>query len=318
MSTATDGAPASAPPRPELWRALGALVGPPTPDREPLARALELGPLPSPAEFTELFVLQLPPYASIYLGPEGMLGGEARDRIAGFWRAVGRTPPAEPDHLAVLLGLVAALGEEGEGKAAATGSDAEADRRQGRSRAPLVRHAGQALLREHLIPWLPPYLLKVEQEGASFYRRWAELLLQALEEGVAGTEGDDGAAAADHAGAPEPGTEEPTGSGPFDDLPDFLLTPARSGLILTRGDLLRSSRSRGLPLRIGERRFSLKAMLGAALDETLAWLGEEARAWEERHRRWAHLDGPWARRWEDRARMTRILLEEAAAGPSGP
>ena len=36
-----------------------------------------------------------------------MLGGEARDRIAGFWRALGLVPPPEPDHLAVMLGLYA-------------------------------------------------------------------------------------------------------------------------------------------------------------------------------------------------------------------
>lgn len=285
---------------PELWRALGTLVGPPTPAREPVARALELGPLPSPAEHTELFVLQLPPYASIYLGPEGMLGGEARDRVAGFWRAVGRTPPAEPDHLAVLLGLLAALAEEGGGA----------------PRAPLVRHAAHALLAEHLMPWLPPYLLKVQEEGAPFYRAWAKLFVQALEGTTAGRAKEDGTEGVDppeegwDAHAPAPGAD--------DALPDLLLSPARSGLILTRADLLRASRKRGLPLRIGERRFALEAMLGAAPDETLSWLVEEADAWAVRHRGWRHLDGPWARRWEDRARATRRLLAEVARGALAP
>ena len=47
----------------------------------------------------------------VYLGAEGMLGGAARDRVAGFWRALGLVPPAEPDHLAALLGLAAALAD---------------------------------------------------------------------------------------------------------------------------------------------------------------------------------------------------------------
>jgi TorA maturation chaperone TorD len=60
-------------------------------------------PGPQAHEHTEVFGLQLYPYASVYVGPEGMLGGEARDRIAGFWRVLRLTPATEPDHLATLL-----------------------------------------------------------------------------------------------------------------------------------------------------------------------------------------------------------------------
>ena len=79
------------------------------------------------------------PYASVYLGAEGMLGGEARDRVAGFWRALGLVPPAEPDHLAALLGLYAAL------------ADAEEPRRTSRPAAAPAQ-ARRALLHEHLLP----------------------------------------------------------------------------------------------------------------------------------------------------------------------
>ena len=40
-----------------------------------------------------------------------MLGGEAADRVAGFWRALGREVPGEPDHLSALLGLYAGLAD---------------------------------------------------------------------------------------------------------------------------------------------------------------------------------------------------------------
>ena len=96
----------------EVFRALAALCEPPGPQTGTLAAALGLdGPVPDEAGHTELFLFQLYPYASVYLGPEGQLGGPARDRVAGFWRAVGLTPPAEPDHLAALLGLLAALAD---------------------------------------------------------------------------------------------------------------------------------------------------------------------------------------------------------------
>jgi hypothetical protein len=38
-------------------------------------------------------VLNCPPYAAVYLGAEGGFGGEAADRVAGFWRAIGVPPP---------------------------------------------------------------------------------------------------------------------------------------------------------------------------------------------------------------------------------
>ena len=112
--------PARRPGRPHERRPLGAAARAGRrgrqPRRRPLRRppALGLDPV-SDAEHTDAFVLNCPPYASIYLGPQGAIGGEGADRVAGFWRAIGITPPAEPDHLAALLGLYARLGEAAAG-----------------------------------------------------------------------------------------------------------------------------------------------------------------------------------------------------------
>src|SRR4029453_9462546 len=96
----------------ELFRALAVLVEPPDrPGAARVAEALGLGGAPEASAYTELFVFQLYPYASVYLGAEGMLGGEARDRVAGFWRALSLVPPAEADHLALMLALYARLCE---------------------------------------------------------------------------------------------------------------------------------------------------------------------------------------------------------------
>src|SRR5829696_8795920 len=122
----------------ELFRALGAFIEPPHDGTGALADALELGAVPDPADYTEVFVFQLYPYASVYLGAEGMLGGEARDRVAGFWRALGQLPPAEPDHLSVMLALYARLVEIEE-------NEPDAARRAG------WRGARKAFLWEHLL-----------------------------------------------------------------------------------------------------------------------------------------------------------------------
>src|SRR5581483_7889566 len=76
----------------ELLRALGAVADSPAAARA-VAAALGLDPV-SDDEHTEAFVLNCPPYAAVYLGPDGALGGEGADRAAGFWRALGLTPPA--------------------------------------------------------------------------------------------------------------------------------------------------------------------------------------------------------------------------------
>jgi hypothetical protein len=225
-----------------------------------------------------------------------MLGGKARDRIAGFWRAVGRTPPTEPDHLAVLLGLFGSLVEE-EGD----GAEEEGDGAEEAGRAPneaLARHARDALLREHLIPWLFPYLLKVEEVGGAFHRGWARLLSQALEEEAEGLDPT----------ADLPAHLAAVPAEPLDSLTDQVLTPVRSGLILTRADLARASRERGLPLRIGERRYALRNMLQAAPAMAVDWLADEAEGWVERHRRWAAVGGSAASFWTERARATREAL----------
>lgn len=233
--------------RTDLVLALGAFVERPTPSLEPVAEALGLA-LPTAAAYTDLFVQQLPPYASIYLGPEGGIGGDARGSIAGFWRAVGTTPPPEPDHLASLLGLWAGL-------AGAGGSD------------PLVSHAVQALVWEHLASWLVPYLTRVREIADDSYVRWADVLL-AL---VAGTPtGPVTDALPAHFQQPASPPDSP------DDFVPFVLSPVRSGLVLTRMDLTRAGSELGLGMRIGERAYALQAMLDQDAPAVTAWLSDEA------------------------------------------
>ena len=153
----------------ELFRALAALAESPRAESARLSDALGLGAPPGADEHTQIFVFQLYPYASVYLGAEGMMGGEARDRVAGFWRALGLAPPAEADHLSVMLALYARLCEL---------ETAGQDARRGAS----WRAARKAFLWEHLLSWLPAYLDKLREIAPDFYRRWAELLSAALGE----------------------------------------------------------------------------------------------------------------------------------------
>ncbi len=276
----------------ELLRTLGALIEPPSPAHQPIADLLELGSVPPAAEHTGLFDFQLYPYASVYLGAEGQLGGEARDRIAGFWRALGETPPAEPDHLAVMLALYAQLSEQESGR--------ESPRDESRNRA------CRAFLWEHLLSWLPIYIDRLDELAPRFYRRWAVLLHQAL------------LAEAERLGRQKrlalhlrqaPALVDPrTADAPA--FLDALLSPVRSGLIVVRDDLIRAGRELGLGVRAGERRYVLKALLAQEPAAILGWLARECRTRGLRHGENTLLLGATAEFWTRRVRASAALLEE--------
>ncbi|MGH7555014.1 MAG: TorD/DmsD family molecular chaperone, partial [Longimicrobiales bacterium] len=253
----------------ELFRALGALAEPPRPEHARLAHVLGLGEPPDEAAFTELFVLELPPFASIYTSDEGMLGGMARDRVAGFWRAIGRRVPTEPDHLTVLLGMYASLEEHEQ--------SAERDERPDN---PRWRHARTALFWEHLASWLPAYLMRVQEIAPPFYCAWAELLYASMRVTARGF--GPPLAAPFHLREASPLTDFTVLK--QDELIGVLLAPARSGLILTRRDHAAAARELGLGLRVGERRFALRYLLDQAPEPVLAWLQIEALRQAKLHR----------------------------------
>jgi hypothetical protein len=227
-----------------------------------------------------------------------MLGGEARDRVAGFWRALSQTPPAEPDHLSVMLALYAHL------------SELEANESDDARRASW-RRARTAYLWEHLLSWLPAYLSKLTEIAPPFYRRWGLILRDALREEARAT----GVATPpqlplhlrEAAGLVDPRAGETA------EFLQTLLSPARSGMILTRSDLSRAARTLSLGLRAGERKYVLESLFAQDARGVLGWLAGEARNWSERHRLEPAPVALCARAWEAKADASAQLLEELKA-----
>lgn len=280
---------------PELFRALAVVCE--GPQAGPVAAAL--GAVPDPAEHTDLFSFQLPPYASIFLGADGMLGGEPAGRVGGFWRALHLDPPAEPDHLAALLGLYAAL------------TEAEVDETDP-ARRRLRGEARRALLAEHLAPWVFVYATAATRVAGPGYRPWAEALSAALlteaaaaELAGSGRDSGSGSPALHLRQAPPPA--EPGDDG-LDAYLGRLLAPVASGIVVTRRDLVEAARRLGLGLRMGERRFVLSALVNQDPSAVAGWLAEEASAWVEEHDRLVPILGDTARFWRERARSTEAHL----------
>lgn len=281
----------------EIFRSLAALVETPHPDLEAQSEILGLGPLPTRSAHTELFELQLVPVASIYLGAEGKLGGEARDRVAGFWRALGQQPPQEPDHLATLLATYAQLVER------------SVDRRIPARDQESWQRARWSFLWEHLISWLPVFLTRLADLDSGFYRRWAQQLQRALHEEL------------QQAPRPSelplhlrtaPRLTDPRTADASEFL-DRLLAPVQTGMILSRTSLSELAVREGLGLRIGDRRRSLEALLGQNAAGTLAGLqGLATRAGAE-HQGLDPATEPVRSFWSERALTTASLLGELAS-----
>ena len=282
----------------ELLRALGAISATAGAASGPVSRALGLEEM-SAADHTRVFVLDLPAYASIHLGPEGKLGGDGADRIAGMWRALGLTPPADADHLAVLLALYAELGE------AAFACRTDAARRR-------LDHTRAVLLAEHLASWLPGYLT-----AASAYppaAPWAALTAAALRRERDDLRPPDRLPAALRDAPPGPASA----AGP-DDLLDALVTPVRSGFVLTHRDLQQAGSATGLGVRRGERRYTLRAMFDQDPGAACGWLVAHARRWATAHRAGAapgrEVVAGW---WASRAAATAGALSAGRPHPAAP
>ena len=282
----------------ELLRALGAALVTPPPANELIAEALGL-PVFSGVDHTDAFVLTAPPHAAIHLGPEGQLGGEGLDRVAGFWRVLGLAPPEDADHLGVLLMLYAELGE------AELGAGGERARAQ-------LHTARAALLLEHVWSWAPGYLAAVTALDIPSVSAWAALTLKTLRQEATEIDPPDALPLALRVapGGPEPGDS-------FDELLDALVAPVRSGIILTRRDLARAAAALGVGYRQGERRYTLKAMLEQDKPGAMRWLAGHARNWSRQHRGadcgWPCDPSGW---WSGRADATADVLEVMAASAS--
>ena len=283
--------------RATLLRALADLAARPHVGSARIAEALELARPPTAAEHTDLFDFQIYPYASVHLGDEGMLGGDARDRIAGFLRALEVTPPPEPDHVVVLLHAYADLSDLAD------------------SGAPRADHARRVLLHEHLGSWVGRFLARVGELGAEPLRQWARLTVAALAAELA----EHGPPPAlppvlrDAATLPEP--EDATAA----DWTQALLTPVRSGLVLARADLARAAHELELGTRVGERAFVLRALLDQDARAVLGWLAREA------YRQADDLDavvrtggGDVAEWWRSRLEHTADVITRQLAGTGSP
>lgn len=271
----------------ELMRALGAICESQAPG-EALVEALGLDALSASAH-TELFLWQLLPHASVYLSPDGMLGGEVAARIGDLWQMLGGTPPADPDHLAALMGLYSNLLDLSEAESLPKATAA-------------IKKASSVVLWNYILTWVPPYLAKASQIAQGGYKDWANLFLEVL------------------ASEAEDSVPMPTFSEGIKTLNDFepgeeglklLFAPGVSGVLITRADLATCGGENGLGLRLGERWYTYRALLEQSPHQTLQWTSAYVKSWIETLYALPEVLKATSAPWIERAQITSGWLEQA-------
>jgi TorA maturation chaperone TorD len=266
---------------------------------EPDARALDavraIGPLSShvasvgelSAAYTELFLLNVYPYGTVFTDPSGELNAPGAKETVRRCEEAGYRPAellevGAPDHAGLGLGLLAHLEKKGERDAA---------------------------FLSILLDWLPACCLAVERDPAAhpFYRSLAVLTRERLLENI-------GFASAPPAEPPEVlDAEEVIG---LRDVVRYLIAPARSGVFLSRARLGRISRSAGLQIPFGSRWDVAETLFSAAgesgrVPDVLTLLEEEAAGWAQAFVEWSEdcpCWGSFADRWLARIAKTRQRL----------
>jgi putative dimethyl sulfoxide reductase chaperone len=267
------------------------------PDSATLAAARELPslaphagdePAAMAAAYADLFLLNVSPYGSTFTDPSGELNGPSTGRAARCYEDRGFRPPelfevGAPDHVGLGLAFLDHLARGGE-------TDVE--------------------FSASLLEWVPVCCLAVEREPSAhpLYEAVALLTRRRLLENLSEPPAHGGNDA-----DPSDEGEEEMG---ISRIVRFLLTPARSGLYLSRAKLGQLARRAEMRLPFGSR-FDVARLLFQTAGESekvgtvLDLLGDELSEWETAYRSWADEQPHWkgvAGRWLGRTGEARRLL----------
>lgn len=263
------------------------------------------------AEHQALFGFNVFPYQSIFLDPEGLLGGEESARVQASYARAGfdvAFADASPDHMGYELAFLAFL----------CGAEADALEDDLPETAALMRQHQADFLAAHLLRWLAPFTVAITRQGAPFYAALAEVMQAVVaDHAVAVMSAASTQATFTLPATPDLLADPETG---LRDIADYLLSPPQSGIYLARADLEGLGRRFDLPRGFGERRQLLLNLLHAAatyelFSELCTHLAALAKDDSRRFDEMEHTSPsavPWIDPWRNRVQQTVVLLDNLA------
>jgi len=203
------------------------------------------------AEHYTLFQFNLHPYQSIFLDSSGLLGGEEMERVNHNYAAAGFIAGSDtsPDHIGQQFAFLAFL----------CGAEADAHRDRLPQQGAFIQQLQRDFMREHLLRWLPAFVVAVSWQETPFYNALARLGFELALSHVL----DLDVTAPPFALPTSPDLLADTQSS-LRDIAQWLTTPPDSGFFLSRGHIARMGRTLQLPAGFGERRQLLTNLLRAA------------------------------------------------------
>jgi putative dimethyl sulfoxide reductase chaperone len=277
-------------------------------------RTTHYDPNEAAASHHTLFRFNIFPYQSIFCDASGLLGGAESERVQAYYRESG-FETAEPDHIASELRFLAFL--------CAAEAEARQDGLMASAAQCQVRQAN--FLRGHLLTWLPPFVIALEQNGHPFYAALATLTLDFVADHAAAVGATlvvaqetvvQDTVAQDAPGQVQdlPLQDAKTG---LKDIARYLITPPHSGLYLSRDAIGDLARAHDLPRGFGGRQQVLSNLLYTAvqydsLNELLGELTAVVHQWQYGYTKfkgkYPHLI-PFLTPWQTRLRHTVKLVQ---------
>ena len=272
-----------------LFPSLGEMIEAPGAEQARIARMLGMPGDLGRQDYTNLFVIQLFPYASIYLSHNGLAGGDVRDRIAEYWKILGWPAPQEPDHAASLLKSYGTLhpGFRGE----YLSSD-------------LAHQCRPVFFWDAIASWMPMYLLRVREIGADVYKSWSSVVMDVIEAEAVQLSMPPVLPVYLRTAPIPPGINNPS------EFIDALFAPVVSGVILCRYDLGRCATENRLTVRMADRRHTLKIMMSENTSGVCSWLEQEVQRQADNIAALPDMLAPVRDHWVSRARTVATRLQE--------
>ena len=196
------------------------------------------------AEHYQLFVHNVFPYESIFLGDDGLLGGTITESVAGFYQRIGFTPTSDEsaDHISTELSAMAYL----------CFAELDAIEDEIPHQVERLRQLQRHFLDEHLLRWLPAFVFAVEQQEPTIY---TDVVRQSFDVVCRHRVqlGDDLMATSNRfvlTASPDLLADEKTS---LRDIARYLLTPAYTGFFLSVDDIRRIGATFRVPHGFGKR-----------------------------------------------------------------
>ena len=218
-------------------------------------------------------------HESYFLDSEGLIGGSVAEQLLGFYHQTGFEPPltdtSGPDHFSLQLACLGWL--------CSAEADAHDDDQSGPANR--MRNLQRRFLDEHLLRWLLPLTQAIRQQGHPFYTSLADITFEMvlahrtnLSDDLMVTQQTSFALPS----APDLLDDQKTG---LKEVAAYLLTPAYSGIFLSRKDIEMLARRQKIPRGFGNRLQMFTNLLRATashdlFDSLLDDLASQLQSWQ--------------------------------------